>query len=979
MEIRLLGPIEVATPDGIVALGPPRQRAVLAMLALAAGEVVSTDRLVDGLWAEAPPNNPLAALQVFIHGLRKTLRGATGQELVSRDAPGYRLTVGPGATDVARFLDLHRQAREARTAGRMGDARDRLEEAERLWRGPALADVLSAPFAQAEAVRLDELRLSAQEDAYDVRLALGEHAAVVDPLARAVDDHPMRERFWGQLMTALYRSERQGEALAAYSRARDQLADELGIDPGSALQALELAILRQDPAISAPQPGRTAPVASRARTRVPVPATPTFGRDQLVAEVVTLLRRPDVRHVCLTGPGGSGKSRVAALVANDVAEAVAGAVVYLPVTERTEPAQLVTEASLALTGTDDADALTDFEGPGLIVLDNLESLASPGSLVSDLVARTRDVTVLATSRVPMRIRAEHDIAVPPLDVPGQAASADETATSPSVQMFLERAEAASPGFDGAAHLADVADLCRFLDGFPLAIELAAAQVRLLPPAKIRAALDHDLALLATRNVDVPERQQTLTATIAWSYDRLGDAARSVLGRLAIFERGFTVEAVEAICGDVPDVLDALAELVEARLVRNVAARVEIRFAVAGTVRAFARGRLDPAESDALRAALGQHLLGRVRGWGSQVDGPDGATVIGRFDDTAADLDALLEWAVRTQRGDLATELVEHSTELWIASGRMTEGRRRTAALLDLDLAQSDRAAAKLAAAKLDYHLTRFEASIEAARAALACSGGRPATRVSARAYLGAALLVTGSGDEGRALAAQALDEGESLGLYAVSVFALSALAIASALSGDLEQEKVYYEQRLRAVTERGDVARVADTLNTLAEIALDDADGELATAYAEESVGIAGGVLLLEARDAHITLARAAVVLGDPVAAARHLAHARELVDRTGQSFALAQWLRAGGCLAAVLGRSALAVQVFAAAQTASASPSGTDEPIEVDFNERLAACRDALGEAAASRAWTLGRTLPITTTRHKLEALLQEVEAGGG
>ncbi len=266
-------------------------------------------------------------------------------------------------------------------------------------------------------------------------------------------------------------------------------------------------------------------------------------------------------------------------------------VVYLTATERTDVAQLAHEVTLAVTGTDDEAALGDLDAHTLVVLDNLESVADGDRLVRNLVERTTHLTVLATSRLPLRLRAEHEIPVPPLEVPPEGASADEIAAAPAVEMFVDRATAVAPDFRLHDHIDDVADLCRYLDGLPLAIELAAAHARLLTPGQVRSALEEDLGILSAPTSDLPERQRTLTATIEWSYARLDPDARTVADRLALFERGFTVEAVEAVCDDVPDVLGALAEIVEARLIRRADSRVEVRFVVLGTVRAYARNRL----------------------------------------------------------------------------------------------------------------------------------------------------------------------------------------------------------------------------------------------------------------------------------------------------------------------------------------------------------------------------------------------------
>src|SRR4051794_38179220 len=731
------------------------------MLALAAPEVVATDRLIDGLWGEAVTSNPLAALQVHISGLRKALREVSELELVERRQPGYRLAITAEQTDVGRFTALHHRARAERLREDPAAAAATLEAALRLWRGPALADVRAAPFAEPEAVRLDELRLLAREDSYDVRLALGEHDVLVADLDQAVHEHPMRERFWGQLMTALYRCDRQADALATYARARDRLADELGIDPGQALQQLELAILRQDPALAAPRPpsshglhaavGARLPldtaklptVAPREPAGVPRTSTPTFGRKEFVARIRKLVSDPQVRSLTLTGPGGSGKSRLAAVAAAAVADEFEGRVVHLNITERTDDAQLTREVTLAVTGADDENALAGLEASTLVVLDNLESISNGDRLVRDLVDRASCLTVLATSRLPLRLRAEHEIPVPPLAVPREGAPAEEIAAAPAVEMFVDRATAVAPDFRLRDHLDDVADLCRFLDGLPLAIELAAAQARLLTPAQIRSALQEDLGLLTARISDLPERQQTLAATIEWSYDRLDPNARTVADRLALFERGFTVEAVEAVCRDVPDVLGALAQIVEARLVRSVYTRVEVRFVMLGTIRAYARSRLLRQEDlETRRAELADHLLTRAHAWADQLDGPEGPAVVGRYDDTAADLDAALDWACAKGRWGLAVELAATITDLWIASGRITEGLRRTQRVLETGkLSPRQQATLHLTAGKLAYHLTSWELAAQELRAVLAMTDTDAATSTAARCHLAAALVV----------------------------------------------------------------------------------------------------------------------------------------------------------------------------------------------------------------------------------------------
>jgi DNA-binding SARP family transcriptional activator len=243
LEFRILGPTEVWNGDEQLQLGGPKQRAVLALLLLEAGRVVSTDRLIDLLWGEKPPATAATSLQNFVSQLRKTV----GAGVLTTKPPGYRLEIAPEQLDLERFRRLVETAKTAPPAERATQLRAALE----LWRGPALADLTFEPFAEHEAARLEELRLAALEERLDADLESGGHAELVGELESLVREHPLRERLRGQLMLALYRSERQAEALDVYRDARRQLVDELGIEPSSALQDLHSAILRQDSRLKA--------------------------------------------------------------------------------------------------------------------------------------------------------------------------------------------------------------------------------------------------------------------------------------------------------------------------------------------------------------------------------------------------------------------------------------------------------------------------------------------------------------------------------------------------------------------------------------------------------------------------------------------------------------------------------------------------------------------------------------------------------
>ena len=262
VAFRVLGPLEVVVDGRAVALGSPKVRRLLAAFLVDANSVVSTDRLVDALWGERPPVSALSALQKLVHRLRSLVRSADYPEadLLLTRAPGYVLRVEPGCYDAAQFEDLVVYAQHDAQRGDLDAALASLDEALALWRGPAFAEFASDEFARAEATRLEELRVEAVEEHVEAKLRLGRHDEVTGELDALVTEYPYRERLWGQLMLALYRSGRQADALRAYSHVRMQLVEELGIEPGAALRNLEASILLQNPELdwvpAAPKIGR---------------------------------------------------------------------------------------------------------------------------------------------------------------------------------------------------------------------------------------------------------------------------------------------------------------------------------------------------------------------------------------------------------------------------------------------------------------------------------------------------------------------------------------------------------------------------------------------------------------------------------------------------------------------------------------------------------------------------------------------------
>ncbi len=605
----MLGLVEVHADDGTpVEITGARLRTLLILLALDPGRVVTTARLIDGVWGEDPPAEATNALQALVSRLRRVL-----PEPVVESAPlGYRLTLPPEAVDLHRFE--HLAAAGAATL-RTDPARAAaiLREALGLWRGPALADAAGAAFAQATLARLTELRLAALGDRIEADLERG-HGDLVAELESLVAEHPLHERFAALLMRVLTRAGRTGDALAVHARIRDTLADELGADPSADLAALHLSILRDG-----------APQRDRSHTNLRAALTSFVGRDTDLARVSAMVG--ESRLVTLTGPGGSGKTRLATEVGRALLDRMRDVwlVELAPVSDGADLPQAVLSAlglrMQALLGstparTAEPDAVEPIDRlaaalstrPLLLVLDNCEHLIGPAAaLAHRLLGDCPQLRVLATSREPLGITGETLWPVDPLPLPPADASRDRAMEFPSMRLLADRARAVLPDFAvddrTALHMIHI---CRALDGMPLAIELAAARLRTLSAGQVATRLDDRFRLLTGGSRLALPRHQTLRAVVDWSWDLLDGAERVLLGRLAVFSGGATLDAAEQVCAgeDLPreDVLDLLSSLVDKSLVVRTE---DGRYRLLETIRAYGLERL--AEAGDLERTRAAHV------------------------------------------------------------------------------------------------------------------------------------------------------------------------------------------------------------------------------------------------------------------------------------------------------------------------------------------------------------------------------------
>jgi predicted ATPase len=604
MQIGVLGPLEVEIDGASVEVAGGRLRTLLTRLAMDAGRPVDAAVLVDAVWGAAVPTDEANALQSLVSRLRRGLGDAGA---VRQSGSGYLLAVAPDDVDAQRFTRLAREGGDALRAAQPERAVRLLDEAAGLWRGPALADAVGAEFAAAAAIRYDDLRVRAGIDRLQALLDLGRAAQALAELEALAAEHPLDERISALLIAALADQGRQADALAAYTRIRDELAATLGVDPGPGLRDAHLRVLRGQPAGSAD----TAPERPAHRTNLRAPLSSFVGRDAELARLADVLDAN--RLVTLVGPGGAGKTRLATEVMAGRLDSVADGVWVVELAPVSDPGavaqtvlgaiglreSLVLERSRTSTPSRDGasrlvDGLADREV--VLVLDNCEHLIDAAARLADhLLARCPGLRILATSREPLGIVGEVLVGVAPLSSPDSSDPAEALA-SPAVRLFLDRAAAVRrEGPTADDELATVVEIVRRLDGLPLAIELAAARLRGLPLADIASRLDDRFRLLTGGSRTALPRHRTLRAVVEWSWELLGDPERLLLERLAVFPAGATPESAAAVCAgdgvEADDVLDLLAQLVDKSLLQQHAGAAGVRFRMLETIREYGLERL----------------------------------------------------------------------------------------------------------------------------------------------------------------------------------------------------------------------------------------------------------------------------------------------------------------------------------------------------------------------------------------------------
>jgi predicted ATPase/DNA-binding SARP family transcriptional activator len=820
IEIRVLGPLELAGEAGPVALAPMPRR-LLAAMVTRAGETCSSDWLLEALWGERAPASASKLLQVYVSQLRKVLPPPAR---IDTRGGGYGLEMDERALDAVRFERLFGEGRDALREANPALAHSLLRRAFALWRGSAYGEFAYEEFARGEAERLEELRLACQEERLEAELELGQHEQVLPELQRLIIEQPLRERLQALAMLALYRCGRQTEALDLYGEFRSRLRRQLGLEPARELRELQRRILKQDHTLTA-----SATKEPRAWA-LPVPPNRLLGREREVEALRSLLLQEDVRLLTLSGAGGSGKTRLALEAARETSESFANGAAFVDLAPLQDPDLVVGAIARALgiqeLSSQSLKTLTAALRPRelLLVLDNAEHLRAAAPTYVELLAHAPRLTLLVTSRAVLHLSGEHVYPVEPLT------------NDAAVALFCERARAADPNFhpDGDEEEA-IGRICARLDGLPLAIELAAARAKVLPPAALLARLEQRLPILTGGVRDLPGRQRTLRDTIAWSYELLDESEQTLFFRLAVFPASFTLEAAETICN--AD-LDTLSSLVDTSLVRQA----EERFGMLETIREYAGGCLQVSgEQDRIRRRHLDFFLALAE---------EGRT----------DLEVEHQWSTGFERLELehdncragldsARELGERRLELRLASalgrfwdtwGYFEEGRKR---ITDA-LARDPEAPASLRGHALWYSalMTLRQGDFKTGRALVEeAAAGYEATvdmRGVAKSLilLGVASMAEGEFEEAKALLekSQSIYErlGDELGIH-ISMDELARVALERR---DFDEARRQFEATLAYFRTKEYEQRTANTLSDLGFAALGQSDYEAARVVFEESL-----------------------------------------------------------------------------------------------------------------------------------------------
>ena len=947
--------------DGVaVPLGGAHQRVLLALLLLAANRAVPRERVVDALWGERPPASAINSVQLQVHGLRRLL----GAPRIDTQGSAYILRADPAEVDLLLFRRAVEEGRGAIAASNPATALRRLEVALSLWRGEPLADLPGELLTNERRLLWGERR-TALELAIDAKLALGRHDEVIAEVEGLIAEEPFDEPLYRQLMLALYRSGRQAEALEVYQRARRLLDDELGVEPGPALRELERALLRQDASLEIAQ---VAP-----RSSLPPVRERLVGRAAELEALVALLCGETARLVTLTGPGGVGKTTLAVAAASRLREEFSDGVYFIDLAAL-DTASGIASAVLSALGVAEQPGLPSSETlqselrgrRTLLVLDNFERLLAAAPLVGRLVAAAPLLRVLVTSRRRLRVAAEQDFVVPPLELPPRTGDLAALAANDSVVLFAEHALAADRSFaltEGNA--AAVAAVCRAVGGLPLALELAAARVKLFSPQEMVERIEHPLALLSAGSRDSPERHQTLRATIDWSYELLEQSERDLFSQLSVFAGGCTLQAFEAVCAAAE--LEDLAGLVDHSLVqRRQDARGHARFELLDPVREYAAEQLaaDGRQLDRVRRRHALYFVQLAEELGPQLIGAAAPEALQRLGEEHDNLRVVLAYSLEHEL-ELGFQLVGSLLRYWDSAGRGREVRAWLEQALPRGEAEATPAYARALLVLGRQLIDEGEHERAADAFASALSGARahglPREAAFALTQLSWLRAAAGDQEESRALGLQAVKAAQVAQDSWSERLALSMVAGTFVESGDLAQARQLFDRSLQLARQLGDRRTLITALTNSGWAALRDGDLGDARQTIEEALELARETHQLSPTLSALSLLGAeANLAGDHERARRFLFEALDLGRDTGRTIYLLEAMTEAA-FALAPSDAALAARILAAAdrgyeERGIVRPAGEEDRVI----QLRAALANSLGVSEHKRQTAKGSALSI-------------------
>jgi predicted ATPase/DNA-binding SARP family transcriptional activator len=743
VAVQLLGSLRASIGEAELDLVTPMHRALLAILAVNANAVVSTEQLIDEMWQRNPPDGARATLQSYVSVLRRKCRDLGRPDLIETRPPGYVLRLANADLDVAGFRSHIAAARHADAAGAHADRHQHLREAVGLVGYEVLSDLDHLDTVRVFVADVDEHRRWAIQQLAELELGNGRSVEMIPMLQEAVRRHPLEERTWGLLIRSFHQSGRQGDALRSYQDLRHVLRDELGVEPCAELQAIERSVLE-----GAVDKGerRRQPDPTTRTVRAPHPRTPLVGR---VGELVDIEEAVTThRLVTITGPGGCGKTRLAAEAAQTLSSTFDD-VVWVEL-NNLEKAAGVDDAVAAALGLfrRSADGLVELvadhlgDRSALLIIDNCEHVIDAAADTSAaLLATSPGLIILATSRERLSIGGEYVLALPPLASAGPLELTRSQFEKPSeaATLFIDRAGIRAPDTD---NLAVIEAICAQLDGIPLAIELAAPLVQLMSFDEIADRLLDRFRLLGETHRSGRPQHRTLRAVVEWSHDLLDNDERTAFAALSVFRGPFTMDAAKAVIGAVgEDALATLPGLVRKSVVLADTGGSVTRYRMLETLRAFAAEQLefDAVGHAAAHTAFVRHFAGQAQRWARQ---QQTATVSAWLNELGPDIANFQAAVARSRETDPSSALTMIDAFQWYFNyiGQMAETRRWLAGLTaEADLPLEERTIATLCQASLANFGGDYGATGELAESALAA-----ARQLGDIKRLNAALIIRGT-------------------------------------------------------------------------------------------------------------------------------------------------------------------------------------------------------------------------------------------